>query len=316
VPLGGRGLQWCGARVKAGVFEAPPHAGERRRACARAGLPSSPHPPSTPHSPHSPALALPAADALVQRLIEDPNAFLRTTQTLGAESAAVTDLTTQKLHNALGSGVNLHAVLWPTLAGAAGLSGALGYTLRRWRRRRRARLRGGGGGGGGDGIGLGANLALGLGAPSGGSWWARRRRGAADAVGAPRRGRFGLGRGPRLQAPSPGLSTVELVFADLADGPGGCGGIDVDVERSPREDSFAAILRQKQQQLLSGARVGPGCGGARGRPGGSSGSDADAEVDIAPRGDGAAESDASLAGPPSELADSAEELSSRPARQA
>lgn len=55
-------------------------------------------------------------DELVQRLIDDPDTFLRTTQTLGAESASITDLTAHNVHlqhTWLQS--RLHAVLWPTL---------------------------------------------------------------------------------------------------------------------------------------------------------------------------------------------------------
>lgn len=72
-------------------------------------LTHSPLPCTSP--PH-----LTPTDELVQRLIDDPDTFLRTTQTLGAESASITDLTAHNVHlqhTWLQS--RLHAVLWPTL---------------------------------------------------------------------------------------------------------------------------------------------------------------------------------------------------------
>ncbi|KIY91475.1 hypothetical protein MNEG_16490, partial [Monoraphidium neglectum] len=65
---------------------------------------------------------------------------------------------------------------------------------------------------------------------------------------------------------------------------------------SPREDSFAALLRQKQQQALAAARA------RRSRGAGAGGGDA---------GDGRDACDAASTegrGPPSDLADSATEL--------
>lgn len=77
----------------------------------------------------------PAADPLIQRLIDDPNTFLRTTQTLGAESASVQDITTQMTQRAKWRHtLQLHAILWPTLAGVL-LLGAGTWSYRRRRRR-------------------------------------------------------------------------------------------------------------------------------------------------------------------------------------
>jgi hypothetical protein len=87
------------------------------------------------------AAAVAVADALIQRLVDDPNTFLRTTQTLGAESASVQDITAEKRHRLRLQGMaNLHAILWPTLAGSVLLLGALLYMLWRWRRRRLLRF--------------------------------------------------------------------------------------------------------------------------------------------------------------------------------
>ncbi|WIA29687.1 hypothetical protein OEZ86_012169 [Tetradesmus obliquus] len=76
-----------------------------------------------------------SADELIQRLVDDPNTFLRTTQTLGAESASVQDIITQRTRRArLGAQGRLHAVLWPTLLGSLLLLSALLYMCWRWRR--------------------------------------------------------------------------------------------------------------------------------------------------------------------------------------
>lgn len=79
-----------------------------------------------------------AADELIQRLIDDPNTFLRTTQTLGAEGVSVQDLITLKTRrNRLWYNGKLHAILWPSLIGSLIVLGLLSYFLWRWRRRRR-----------------------------------------------------------------------------------------------------------------------------------------------------------------------------------
>lgn len=79
-----------------------------------------------------------SADPLIQRLIDDPNTFLRTTQTLGAESASVQDFTTQMTQRAKWRHhLQLHAILWPTLVGVLLLM-ALGSWG--WRRRKRRQL--------------------------------------------------------------------------------------------------------------------------------------------------------------------------------
>jgi hypothetical protein len=271
---------------------------------------------------------------------------MRTTQTLGAESAAITDLTTQTMHNALGAGnPSLHAVLWPTLLGAGLLGGAGAYSLRQWRRRRGARWRGSGGGlgplyrsdGGGGGGGYSDRPAAGGGAagvgdggffasaPGYGQGLGRRRGGGGGWWGALRGAVGGCGGGGGGAAAAArhgsgvGLPQVEVAFADLGasrrgpDGSGGDDGYFKDSERSPRDDSFAAILRMKQQQLLGGRAAGgaAGAGAARGHSGGGGG-DADVRVDVdvsgrAPTSDSAA----SHEGPPSELADSATELERR-----
>ncbi|GBF99616.1 hypothetical protein Rsub_12295 [Raphidocelis subcapitata] len=258
-----------------------------------------------------------SADMLIQRLIEDPNAFLRTTQTLGAESAAVTDLTTETRHNRFPAPPNLHAVLWPTLAGLGLLSSAAGLSVRTWRRRRRRRNGGGGGGGGGGargGLEPIARAGSGLGgyAPSDGDsrlsgfgggggrgprWWGRVRGAVAGAAAGRRRG----------------AQRLEVAFADFSTAGGGRagGGVsggaaacpDIDVERSPREDSFAAMLRQKKEGLFGAAAA-------------LQHADADAEVDVSSRfggggGGGASDSAGSQAGPPSDVADSAVELAVR-----
>lgn len=78
------------------------------------------------------------ADPLIQRLIDDPTTFLRTTQTLGAESASVQDITTQMTQRAKWRHhLQLHAILWPTLAGCLLLAGLGSWG---WRRRRRRQL--------------------------------------------------------------------------------------------------------------------------------------------------------------------------------
>jgi LPXTG-motif cell wall-anchored protein len=78
----------------------------------------------------------PTADPLIQRLIDDPNTFLRTTQTLGAESASVQDITTQMTQRAKWRHtLQLHAILWPTLAGVLLLLGGGTWSYRRRRRR-------------------------------------------------------------------------------------------------------------------------------------------------------------------------------------
>lgn len=78
------------------------------------------------------------ADPLIQRLIDDPNTFLRTTQTLGAESASVQDITTQMTQRAKWRHqLQLHAILWPTLVGFLLL---VGFASWGWRRRRRRQL--------------------------------------------------------------------------------------------------------------------------------------------------------------------------------
>eukprot|EP00878_Enallax_costatus_P024446 GHUV01026086.1.p1 GENE.GHUV01026086.1~~GHUV01026086.1.p1 ORF type:complete len:468 (+),score=93.20 GHUV01026086.1:848-2251(+) len=79
-----------------------------------------------------------AADELIQRLIDDPNTFLRTTQTLGAEGVSVQDLITLKTRrNRLWYTGKLHAILWPSLIGSLIVLGLLAYLLWRWRQRRR-----------------------------------------------------------------------------------------------------------------------------------------------------------------------------------
>eukprot|EP00879_Flechtneria_rotunda_P014074 GHRR01014704.1.p1 GENE.GHRR01014704.1~~GHRR01014704.1.p1 ORF type:complete len:398 (+),score=116.21 GHRR01014704.1:218-1411(+) len=81
-----------------------------------------------------------SADQLIQRLIDDPNTFLRTTQTLGAESASVQDVIAQKTHRwRFQYFGNIHALLWPTLFGAVLLLIGLLYGL--WKLRKRQRLR-------------------------------------------------------------------------------------------------------------------------------------------------------------------------------
>lgn len=78
------------------------------------------------------------ADPLIQRLIDDPSTFLRTTQTLGAESASVQDITTQMTQRAKWRHhLQLHAILWPSLAGFLLLVGLGSWG---WRRRRRRQL--------------------------------------------------------------------------------------------------------------------------------------------------------------------------------
>jgi hypothetical protein len=75
---------------------------------------------------------------LIQRLIDDPSTFLRTTQTLGAESASVQDITTQMTQRAKWRHhLQLHAILWPSLAGFLLLVGLGSWG---WRRRRRRQL--------------------------------------------------------------------------------------------------------------------------------------------------------------------------------
>ncbi|KAI8474978.1 MAG: hypothetical protein J3K34DRAFT_456569 [Monoraphidium minutum] len=278
-----------------------------------------------------------SADALVQRLIEDPNAFMRTTQTLGAESAAITDLTTEKRHNPPRRPPGVHAVLWPTLAGAGLLAAAGGVGLRRWRRRRRARprgrgtpgvggafpLAGGAGGGGGPGAGglgyggyedgfygssfapdaeavaVGGSVA-GYGGATGrrrGDWWGRLR------------GALGGGGGGAPPA-------LELAYAGGGwAGGGGGDGPDLAPRASPREDSFATLLRQKQQQLLSDAHTrarrgrGGGGGGAGGLGcGGGGGGGGGGGADVVARDSADASSNSDGRGPPSDLADSAAEL--------
>lgn len=74
-------------------------------------------------------------------MINDPDAFSRTSRTLGAQSAYVQDLMLQRLwameHSLLG---RMHAILWPTLAGGL-LVAAVAYLSCRYRRRRRQRRR-------------------------------------------------------------------------------------------------------------------------------------------------------------------------------
>ncbi len=72
-----------------------------------------------------------SADQLIQRLVEDPNTFLRTTKTLGADSVTVTDVTLQINAPRSGHVIPLHAVLWPTLIGGMLLVAATIYTCRR-----------------------------------------------------------------------------------------------------------------------------------------------------------------------------------------
>lgn len=301
------------------------------------------------HSPPSPSSLPPFPDELIQRLIEDPNAFLRTTQTLGAESASITDVTAEKRHKYLGGGPpNLHAVLWPSLFGVLLLSGTLGYTFCLWRRRRRSRLRNGGlapmigdggrsssssfpmhgysarsvyaaGGadadrssGGGDGAG---GFAAALGTFRRRGWWGNLR--------APGRWRAGGGSGGRGGGANGGQRNLELVLADLGgaheNGEGVEGVVvdvvDVDPRASPRDDSFAAILRQKQQQLLAdvcarrgGWRGGSGRRGSRGS-GGSGSGNGGGLGDLDGRGDGG--DGGSNDGAHSEVADSAAELAGR-----
>lgn len=79
-------------------------------------------------------------DELIQRLVDDPNTFLRTTQTLGAESASVHGVITHKTRlSRLGYAGNVHAILWPTLVGSLLLLAATGYRLWKWKRARRNR---------------------------------------------------------------------------------------------------------------------------------------------------------------------------------
>jgi hypothetical protein len=72
-----------------------------------------------------------SADLLIQRLVEDPNTFLRTTKTLGADSVTVTDVTLQINAPRSGHVIPLHAVLWPTLIGGLLLIAVTAYTCRR-----------------------------------------------------------------------------------------------------------------------------------------------------------------------------------------
>jgi hypothetical protein len=78
-----------------------------------------------------------SADQLVQRLVDDPNTFLRTTKTLGADSATVTDVTLQFSGPREGHAIPLHAVLWPALVGGLLFLALAGYACRRALRGRR-----------------------------------------------------------------------------------------------------------------------------------------------------------------------------------
>lgn len=174
-----------------------------------------------------------SADQLILDLIANPNTFSRTTQTLGAESATITDVTAHTVHwQSSGGPLNIHAVLWPCLFGSLLLAATIGYTCWHWKRRRRRLL--GPNGVPGTGNPLACLLCVGL--------WSRMC-GAC-------RIRFGLG----FITPSPPASqTSEDGIIELPDA---------------MEESYAARLRHKQTYMGASAAAlssRHGSGGLLGR---------------------------------------------------
>jgi hypothetical protein len=161
-----------------------------------------------------------SADELIQRMINDPDAFQRTTRTLGAHSAYVQDLLLQRMWRLEHSLVTrLHAILWPATAGVTLILLVAWLSVRRRsarRRRKRAlHLLPGGGGTGGSESHVAGGLAAGGGAPglsAAGLYmrWpaAGLGLGAADGGGAPR-GRATASSGGGSDASSSGAEPSE-----------------------------------------------------------------------------------------------------------
>jgi hypothetical protein len=182
-------------------------------------------------------------------------------QALGAESAYVQDLTTQRMSRAA-AGQSLHALLWPVLLGSLALAGGLGVGAWKLAQRRRGG-RGGGccGRGGSQGGGRGGAQAplwprLGPGLGLGPRRWARQQDepsghgyGHAHAS-PPLHGGFGGG--------GDGGVADDACQIDIDSGAGG-GALSLEESYMVRLRSKQAQHHQQQQQQQRG-----GGGGAQG----------------------------------------------------